>query len=72
MPKPRDIDQRRTLDLHGAFVRRLDLSGASLGADLTEAKNLTLEQLAHAIIDSNTALPTYIDRAKLDLLTSRK
>jgi len=103
MPKARDIDQGRTLDLHGAFVRRLDLSGASLrdanltkvdatnaifrgadfagarldgatlkGADLTEAKNLTLEQLARAIIDSNTALPAYIDRAKLVLLTSGK
>jgi uncharacterized protein YjbI with pentapeptide repeats len=103
MSKPKDITQRRTLDLHGAFVRRTDLSGASLrganmskvdatnaifrgadfagarldgailkGADLTEAKNLTIEQLAQAIIDSHTTLPTYIDRAKLSPLASGK
>jgi uncharacterized protein YjbI with pentapeptide repeats len=103
MLKSKDVTQSSTLDLHGAFVRRTDLSGASLrdanmskvdatnavfrgadfkgalldgailkGADLTEAKNLTLEQLSSAIIDDQTALPTYIDRAKLHLLTTAK
>ena len=85
-----------TLDIHGAFVRRTDLSGASLrdanmtgadatkaifrdadfkdarlrgtilrGADLTGAKNLTIEQISEAVIDDDTILPQYIDRAKL-------
>jgi uncharacterized protein YjbI with pentapeptide repeats len=103
MLKSKDVAQMRTLDLHGAFVRRTDLSGASLrganmtkvdatnaifrganfegalldgailkGADLTDAKNLTLEQLSHAIIDSQTVLPTYIDREKLHLSTVEK
>ena len=84
------------LDIHGAFVRRIDLSGASLqgadlsgadaskanfrsadfagavlrgtilrGADLTGAKNLTVEQLAEAIVDETTILPSYIDFAVL-------
>ena len=96
MLKSKDVTQKSTLDLHGAFVRRTDLSGASLrganmskvdatnanfrgadfegallegailrGADLTGAKNLTLEQLSSAVIDSQTALPAYIDRSKL-------
>jgi|SRR6185437_9821130 uncharacterized protein YjbI with pentapeptide repeats len=95
----KDRAQMRTLDLHGAFVRRADLSGASLrganmikvdatnaifrgadfdgalldgailkGADLTDAKNLTLDQLSRAIIDGKTALPAYIDRHELGLL----
>ena len=103
MLKSKDVTQASTLDLHGAFVRRTDLSGASLrganmakvdatnavfrgadfkgalldgailkGADLTGAKNLTLEQLSSAIIDDQTALPTYIDREKLQLLTMEK
>jgi uncharacterized protein YjbI with pentapeptide repeats len=103
MLKSKDVIQASTLDLHGAFVRRTDLSGASLrganmtkvdatnavfrgadfegalldgailrGADLTGAKNLTLDQLSHAIIDSRTALPTYIDREKLELLVNEK
>jgi uncharacterized protein YjbI with pentapeptide repeats len=103
MLKSKDVAQTRTLDLHGAFVRRTDLSGASLrganmtnvdatsasfrgadfegalldgailrGADLTGAKNLTLEQLSHAIVDSQTVLPTYIDREKLPLLVIGK
>lgn len=97
--KSKDMAQTRPLDLHGAFVRRTDLSGASLrganmtgvdatnavfrgadfdgalldgailkGADLTGAKNLTLEQLSRAVIDSRTALPSYIDRDKIRLL----
>jgi uncharacterized protein YjbI with pentapeptide repeats len=88
-PKP-------TLDIHGAFVRRTDLSGTSLrganmsgadatnaifrgvdfdgailrgtvlrGADLSDAKNLTIEQLSEAVIDKGTILPNYIDRARL-------
>jgi uncharacterized protein YjbI with pentapeptide repeats len=103
MMKSKDIIRASSLDLHGAFVRRTDLSGASLrganmigadatnavfrgadfegallrsailkGADLTGAKNLTLEQLSSAIIDNHTALPTYIDREKLHLLTMEK
>jgi uncharacterized protein YjbI with pentapeptide repeats len=87
---------RRPLDVHGAFIRRTDLSGTSLrganlagadatnasfrdvdfegallrgtvlrGADLTDARNLTVEQLSTAIIDDRTILPEYIDRAKL-------
>jgi uncharacterized protein YjbI with pentapeptide repeats len=90
------------LDVHGAFVRRADLSGASLrgadmseadatkavfkgadfkdallrgtilrGADLTDAKNLTLEQLSEAAIDDSTILPTYIDRDKLRELSGK-
>ena len=93
----------RTLDIHGAFVRRTDLSGASLrranlagadasnavfrdadfegalltgtilrGADLTVAKNLTVEQLSEAVIDDRTILPSYIDRAKLRGSTTAK
>ena len=84
------------LDIHGAFIRRTDFSGASLrdanmsgadatgaifrgvdfkgarlrgtilrGADLEGAKNLTLEQLAEAIIDDDTILPNYLDRGRL-------
>jgi uncharacterized protein YjbI with pentapeptide repeats len=84
------------LDLHGAFIRRIDLNGTILrnanlsgadgsnasfqnadfegarldgtilrGADLTGAKNLTMKQLASAIIDERTRLPTYIDRQQL-------
>jgi len=96
MNKGQKRTARRKLDIHGAFVRRTDLSGASLrganmsgtdatkaifrdvdfdgallrgtilrGADLTGAKNLTIEQLSEAIIDNDTILPSYIDRAKL-------
>jgi uncharacterized protein YjbI with pentapeptide repeats len=85
-----------TLKLDGAFIRRTDLSGASLrganlsradasgaifrnadfagallkdailkGADLTGARNLTEEQLAEAIIDESTRLPTYVNRANV-------
>jgi uncharacterized protein YjbI with pentapeptide repeats len=83
------------LDLHGAFIRRADLSGANLtnadfsgadctgaifrganfrgtvlkgtilrGADLTDARNLTWDQLAGAVIDDAIVLPAYLrDRA---------
>jgi uncharacterized protein YjbI with pentapeptide repeats len=88
------------VDIHGAFIRRTDLSHANLeranlagadatnaifrganfkdadltgtvlkGADLREAKNLTAEQLAQAIIDENTLLPDYLTRE--DLLRRR-
>jgi len=91
MEKNQVGNARRTLDIHGAFVRRADLSGTSLrranlahadaanasfrdadfegavltgtilrGTDLTGAKNLTVEQLAAAIIDGDTILPGYI------------
>ncbi len=92
------------LDIHGAFVRRIDLSGASLrgadlsgadatnatfrsadfagavlrgtvlrGADLTDAKNLTIEQLAEAIVDDGTILPEYIDLETLsDAMSKRR
>ena len=96
MPKNQVRAAQRSLDIHGAFVRRTNLSGASLrganltgadatsanfrdadfegatltgtilrGADLTGAKNLTVEQLSAAIIDDQTILPGYIDRANL-------
>lgn len=96
MPKPSKQEQVRTLNISGAFVRRTDLSGASLrganlagadatnaifrnadfegarldgtilkGADLSGAKNLTIEQLSRAIVDTRTILPTYIDRETL-------
>ena len=79
------------LDLHGAFIRRTNLSDANLtranfsnadctgaifrganfketilkgtilrGADLTDAKNLTWEQLSEAVIDGTTKLPKYL------------
>jgi uncharacterized protein YjbI with pentapeptide repeats len=90
-----------TVDLHGAFIRRVDLSSASLrnanfvgtdaknanfrnsdfwnarldgmileGADLTGARNLTVEQLSRAVIDVNTLLPDYIDRDRLNDLVN--
>jgi uncharacterized protein YjbI with pentapeptide repeats len=80
------------MDVNGAFLRRTDLSFASLrdanlsradftrailkgadlkgaimagtilrGADLTDAKNLTVEQLRQAIIDDSTVLPSYLN-----------
>ncbi len=37
MLKSKDVTQASTLDLHGAFVRRTDLSGASLrGANMAK------------------------------------
>ncbi len=99
MPTPANQTTMPTVDLHGAFIRRVDLSGTSLrganfvgtdatnanfrnsdfenarldgtilkGADLTGAKNLTLEQLSRAVIDTKTLLPGYIDRHQLDAL----
>jgi hypothetical protein len=84
------------VDIHGAFIRRVDLSHASLeranlagadatkasfrganledatltgtilkGADLREAKNVTVDQLREAIIDEDTMLPEHIQREDL-------
>lgn len=58
-------------DLTGASVRDADLKNAKLkktildDADLTGAKNLTLDQLSEAIINDGTRLPDYIDRTAL-------
>jgi len=58
-------------DLTGATARGADFKGAVLkktvlkGVDMTGAKNLTLDQLAEAVIDENTRLPECIDRAAL-------
>jgi uncharacterized protein YjbI with pentapeptide repeats len=58
-------------DATNAILRDVDFEGAVLrgtvlrGADLTGAKNLTVEQLAEAIIDDRTIIPDYIDRSKL-------
>jgi uncharacterized protein YjbI with pentapeptide repeats len=101
MPQAGSHTSTPTVDLHGAFIRRVDLSNASLrnanfvetdaknanfrnsdfenarldgmilqGADLTGARNLTVEQLSHAVIDASTLLPDYIDRNKLDALVT--
>jgi uncharacterized protein YjbI with pentapeptide repeats len=51
-PKARPLH----IDLSGAFIRHTDLSGV----DLTDARNLTREQLATAIIDETTILPSYL------------
>jgi uncharacterized protein YjbI with pentapeptide repeats len=89
------------LDLHGAFLRKADLSETNLsrancagtdftdanlrgsdladadlrgavlrGADLRDTKNLTVEQLADAIIDDSTLLPSYLSHE--DLLRQRE
>ena len=59
-------------DLSGASARRANFSHARMtktvlrGTDLTDAQNLTIEQLAEAVIDQDTKLPSYIDRAALE------
>ena len=59
------------VDASGALFRNSDFRGARLigtilrGADLTGARNLTLAQLAEAVIDDQTQLPAYIDRRTL-------
>lgn len=98
MPR-NDAPSAPALNVRGAFIRRIDLSRASLrganlaradasgaifrgsdfhraildgtvlkGADLRDAINLTVEQLASAILDETTQLPDYIDRAKIPAL----
>ncbi|WP_375456963.1 pentapeptide repeat-containing protein [uncultured Methylobacterium sp.] len=58
-------------DASNALFRRSNFQGARLvgtilrGADLTGATNLTVEQLARAVIDEHTLLPDYIDRSRL-------
>jgi uncharacterized protein YjbI with pentapeptide repeats len=55
--------------LRGADFNNAILRGTILrGADLTDAKNLTLDQLSEAVIDDHTILPNYIDRGKLQAL----
>jgi len=58
-------------DASGAFFRGADFAGANLtgtvliGADLTDAKNLTIEQLRSAVTSESTKLPAYISRAQI-------
>ncbi len=62
-------------DASGASFRDADFDGARLsgtvlrGADLTGARNLTAAQLAEAVIDDKTVLPTGIDRAEISRLS---
>lgn len=103
MPSPSTDAASPVLDIHGAFVRRTNLSGASLryanlsgadatganfagadffeakldgtilsGANLSGARNLTVDQLRKAIIDQHTILPNYIDRKQLESLSGTK
>jgi uncharacterized protein YjbI with pentapeptide repeats len=65
-------------DATNAIFRAADFDGAILtgtilrGADLTDAKNLTVEQLATAVTDDLTILPIYIDRRQLhDAIAAR-
>ena len=74
-------------DLRGADLSQVDASGADFshsdfagthlsstnlkGADLTGARNLTMDQIASAIIDEHTRLPTYIDRDALSAANAR-
>jgi uncharacterized protein YjbI with pentapeptide repeats len=57
----------------GADFRDAILKGTILrGTDLTDARNLTLGQLADAVIDDATLLPDYIDRAELTALMAMR
>ena len=64
-------------DATGAVFRDADFAGARLsgtilrGADLRGARNLTVQQLADAVIDDATLLPVEIDRAEIVELSSR-
>ena len=59
----------------GAIFRESDFDGANLrgtiliGADLTGARNLTIDQLALAVLDASTRLPDYI---QLDAVKARQ
>ena len=49
-------------DFRGANLKNTNLRGTILrGADLTDAANLTREQLGAAIIDEQTKLPVLVD-----------
>jgi uncharacterized protein YjbI with pentapeptide repeats len=56
-------------DMSNAIARGANFKGAKLretvlrGTDLSGARNVTVQQLAEAIIDEKTVLPDYIDRA---------
>lgn len=53
-------------DFRNADMLHADLAGTILrGANLSGARNLTVEQLRKAVIDDETILPDYIDRAAL-------
>lgn len=58
-------------DLTGASARGADFKDAIMnktvlrGTDLTDARNMTIEQLSHAVIDEKTVLPEYINRSSL-------
>lgn len=52
-----------------ADFARATLDGTILvGADLTGARNLTVEQLSRAVLDETTRLPDYIDHAAVAAL----
>jgi len=52
--------------LRGANFKDANLEGTVLkGADLTDARNLTLSQLAKAIVDETTTLPAHLSIKKL-------
>lgn len=49
-----------------ADFARANLDGTILvGADLTGARNLTVDQLSRALLDETTRLPAYIDRSSI-------
>jgi len=53
-------------NLRGANLKGANLKGTILrGADLRDARNLTSEQLAEAIIDERTLLPSYLSSEDL-------
>jgi len=65
-------------DMTGVSARGADFRDANLsdtvlhGADLTDAKNLTVAQVSEARIDETTRLPDYIDRAEIARMQSEK
>ena len=60
-------------DARDAILARVNFDGADMtgmdlrGADLTDARNLTVEQLRSAVVDERTRLPAYIDRTRLSV-----
>lgn len=55
----------------GSNLKNTNFNGTNLvGADLSDARNLTVEQLSSAILDSTTKLPSYIDPAAVGLQPS--